>query len=160
MKKIAVLSGKVRSGKSTGLLRWSDNQSNAGGIIQLVEGNKRVLCDVAGKEKRLLECQDGSPDDIVRVGFYSFKKSTFDWAKNVLRSAVEEKKSPIIIDEIGKLELKDGGLEPAVTEVLERSKESNYTVILVIRDFLLKDVLDKYGISADDFDHIDLQELE
>ena len=55
----------------------------------------------------------------------------------------------IIIDEIGKLELKDEGFEPGVTALLNKFNNTNLQaeLILVVRDYLVQDVISKYNLK-------------
>lgn len=146
-----IFSKPIRSGKTTTLLEWSQNQAHGSvaGILAPDIDGQRWLLDLSTHEKRLLTA-DADTDDkrIVRIGRYQFDKSAFHWAHRVLRSGFEQVPQWLIFDEIGYLELQGQGLEPAVRRVLNWNKNIRATKLLwVVREELLSDVLDYYGIS-------------
>ena len=53
----------------------------------------------------------------------------------------------IIIDEIGKLELKEKGLYESLMHHLQVVRTNNFKLLLVVRDSLLDEVKLKFGVS-------------
>ena len=73
--------------------------------------------------------------------------SAFAWASDVLVKALKDPEVQyLIIDEIGPLEMQGRGLHPVLDDLLE-SPIPGISFILVIRDYLLQEVLDRYRIQ-------------
>jgi nucleoside-triphosphatase THEP1 len=103
------------------------------------------------KKGSLLEA-DETGKNIVTIGNYKFSKKIFDWAQKELLKAFYLKPEYLIIDEIGFLELKNEGLEPAVSKILKERNSSPTKIILIIRDILLEIALVHYQLSENDYE--------
>lgn len=148
---IIILSGPVHTGKSTALHRWVQHQKTH---------ENKVICGLLNPEidgaKRFIDIRNGQffkmdstgNEDSISIGKYRFSASAFQRARNVLLTSAQVKSDILIIDEIGKLELKNEGLEPAVSSVLKRADGQSFkTLILVIRDWLLEEAVLNYGLK-------------
>jgi len=98
----------------------------------------------------------GSPTDsnVIAIGKYIFNTRAFDHAKEVLRTALNQRKDWLIIDEIGPLELKGGGFDNILREILSEKddkhqpQKGNIQLILVIRESLVDAIVKAYGIET------------
>ena len=150
MKTIRILTGPVKSGKTTRLIAWVKYHRHCAGILSPVINNQRFIYSIlANNHRRLESSTDQLKDkDIVKVGKYSFLQSTFQWARAELRLAMDKKPPYLVIDEIGPLELSGKGLEPMVMDIFKNYKRSEkHQLILVVRETLLEDVVSHYNLQ-------------
>jgi nucleoside-triphosphatase THEP1 len=154
---IHLFSGPIQTGKTTRLTKWIDNKDNVAGILQPVINGKRHIKNISTGEIRLLESQDKT-DETVIIGNYRFNPDVFKWAQKELLNSYYKFPDWLIIDEVGKLELKGEGLEPVVTRILTDENEKKINILLVIRDYLLKQFLEKFSLKKDDIHILDLQD--
>ncbi len=143
--KIWLLTGPVHSGKTSALLNFVKEHPGAKGFLCPDIDGKRHLLDLNNFQMHPFEIDaPGSEQDII-VGKYIFSRATFQIAHSILKTSAEAKFNYFIIDEIGKLELDNNGLEPALSIAL--SHFTNARIILVVRDYLLEDVKSKYSLE-------------
>jgi nucleoside-triphosphatase len=150
---INILSGPVRSGKTTSLMKWLEGRDDAGGILTPDVEGVRFLYDVARRERHPFELA-GEPmpgEPVVEIGRFRFYQSAFEQARRILLRDLEAAPAWLIIDEIGKLELKGEGLEPAAGLLISRYRDGNVTgkLLLVVRDYLLEEVREHYQLLND-----------
>jgi len=153
-----ILSGQIRSGKSTGLLNWANINENVKGVIQYNENGKRILYDIGSKLKRNLEFdKTAGIEKQIRVGNYMFNQDSFIWAKERLLFAFSQNPKWIIIDEFGKLEFQNQGLEPVVSKIINSTqKQSKINLIIVIRDSLKSDFIERYKLKNHNYKDFNL----
>ncbi|WP_458628762.1 nucleoside-triphosphatase [Winogradskyella sp. PC D3.3] len=150
---IYILTGAIRTGKTTALLQWCKNRNDVDGLLCPDDENgKRIFLKVKSKEAFELEVEtelENKNEDITEVGHFKFLKSAFDEANTYLLAVASEKKSQyLIIDELGKLELKGEGLHSSAEKLISNYETNeNKHLILVVRDYLLDAVLTHYGIT-------------
>ena len=158
MSQIFLLSGAVHSGKTTRLTQWIKGKDNVDGILQPVIDGKRYIKIISSGEIRLLEVLDDSDNkNIITIGNYKFSSESFNWARNQLIYSFKMNPDWLIIDEFGKLELDDKGLEPALGKIIYELK--NYPIInlvVVVRDYLISGFLQKYSLSKNDVNMIEV----
>ena len=151
MKTINILTGPVQSGKTTRLIAWVKYHRHSAGILSPVINKKRYIYSILKDNYRILESIKDDPavgEDTIKIGKYSFLQSTFLWAREELRIAIEKKPLYMVIDEIGPLELSGQGLEPMVSHLLQNYQRSeNHRLILVVRDHLLEAVVSHYQLQ-------------
>lgn len=148
---IYILTGKIRTGKTTALLNWCESRSDVHGLLCPDDHNgKRYFLNVKSKDTFPLEVlTDSEVDDIIPIGPFKFLKSSFERANDYLESLMSlQGNTFVIIDELGKLELKNEGLH-ASAEILVAKfmSNDNQHLILVVRDYLIDDILMHYTIS-------------
>ncbi|MEM9980899.1 MAG: nucleoside-triphosphatase [Bacteroidota bacterium] len=144
---IYLLTGPIGTGKTTQLTKWVAQQQQVAGILAPVRAGKRHLQDITSGEAKILEASPTTQQKI-QVGRYTFDEAVFAWARVCLQEAIEKLPRYLIIDEIGKLELRQEGLEPAVTEVLQAYQQQvSFDLILVIRDTLLEKSIAHYTLT-------------
>ncbi|MFC2085452.1 nucleoside-triphosphatase [Bacteroidota bacterium] len=146
MKNILILTGSVKSGKTTRLKEWAKHQKNVLGVLQPLIEDERFVIDLSSSNHRKLEADNSTlPQNIVNVGKYKFNKYTLEWAKICLLASANKKPEWLIIDEYGKLELENKGLEPAISYIINDTDLRLYTsIVIVVRNSLYNSFLNKF----------------
>jgi len=146
---IYILMGAIRSGKTTALLHWSKSRNDVDGLLCPDDANgKRYFLKLKNKTIFKLEAE-AETEAIVTIGNFKFLRSAFNEANDylILEASKTEPKY-LIIDEIGKLELKNEGLHVSTKALISQFRSKNNThLILVVRDYLLDAVMEHYGIT-------------
>ncbi len=144
---ILILSGPVRSGKTTALFEAFATARNVGGFLTPDRDGRRMLYDISDGTWYPFELPPDAEEEAIEVGKFRFAKNTFTRAKKML-----ETETPLcIVDEVGKLEiLHHTGLEPELSALIDKYQrgEKDGILLLVIRDTLLAQALRKYGLEA------------
>jgi nucleoside-triphosphatase THEP1 len=128
-KGVYILSAPIHSGKTTSLVKWSDQRTDVFGILTPDVNGKRVFMNAHNRQLFLMEAKEGEPETLT-VGRFTFSKTNFDKASQIIRKNIE-KKGWLVIDEIGPLELRGEGFSEILKEVLEKRK---HNILLVVRD--------------------------
>tara|TARA_R110002033_G_scaffold138722_1_gene177702 strand:+ start:82 stop:567 length:486 start_codon:yes stop_codon:yes gene_type:complete len=146
---IYILTGAIRTGKTTALLEWCKNRNDVDGLLcpDNAQG-KRYFLEVKSKSEFELETELDI-ESIIEIGNFKFLKSAFEKANAYLLAVASENESQyLIIDELGKLELKKEGLHLSVERlILNYETNEKKHLILVVRDYLLEAVLTHYSIE-------------
>ncbi len=153
--KIKIVTGPIQSGKTTKLFKFINENKNTEGILAPIVNDKRRLYHISTKTIKDLEV-DSESEKTISVGKYHFLIESFDWANQILLKGFQSSVDSLIIDEIGKLELKGEGLHDSVNKIISNVDETNKNLIIVIRDYLLEDVLQFYSIGADNYEILSL----
>lgn len=136
---IYILSEPIRSGKTTALLEFCNQQLSVGGVITPdVNGIRKIYYP---REKKYADLQIENEKEGITVGKFNFSNDAFSNARSVLQELDFDEYSWIIVDEIGKLELLSAnGFEPELSKLIKRFKDYNGAtkLLLVIRDSLLQ----------------------
>jgi len=74
--------------------------------------------------------------DLVTVGRYKFKKTVFEWGRNVLKKASTKNHTYLVIDEIGILEFRGEGSSHVTDEVIRNYNTYNSKIIVVLSEHL------------------------
>ena len=146
---IYILTGAIRSGKTTALLHWSKSRNDVDGLLCPDDANgKRYFLKLKNNTIFKLEAE-AETEAIVTIGNFKFLRSAFNEANDYLiLEASKTERQYLIIDEIGKLELKNEGLHVSTQALISQFKSKDNThLILVVRDYLLDAVLEHYGIT-------------
>ena len=146
--KIWLLSGPIHSGKTSALIEFAQQHSRPGGFLCPDIDGKRHLLNLHSHQLHPFQIDTPISEQDICIGKYVFSSNTFQIAHTILNSAADQQCSYFIIDEIGKLELDKKGLEPALSKALSVLK--NTRLILVVRDYLLKDVIAHYKLDNAD----------
>jgi len=146
MSKVVILSGAVQSGKTTSLLKHFSNNNAVGGFICPDVNGKRMMFYTS--EKRVLPFQITQQGNSVSIGKFAFDQAVFNKACDILVHPLTLDNNWIIVDEIGPLELKEGGYYHSLLILLEHAKQNIYlTIVLVVREHLVADVISKFNLS-------------
>ena len=150
--KIFICTGNVHSGKTTKITEWANSRKRVDGILAPVVDSGRFLYRIKTKKGFLLNAgKDEKDDDIISIGHYKFNKNIFEWAQKELLKAFKLNPEWLIIDEIGFLELRNEGLEPAVSKILENRNSTDTKLLLIIRDNLMDLAVEHYKIKSFDY---------
>ena len=130
--------GPVHTGKTTRLAaRIARNHDQYCGLLAPIdESGNRYLQDIVSGERRMMDCSPEAVDAVV-VGPYAFSESVFAWGRSTLLA--HHKAHPdrtLVIDEIGKLELREEGLAAACWEVIKLRESAFLSTLLIVRDSL------------------------
>lgn len=146
---IYILTGAIETGKSKALLKWLKGRKDVSGILSPRNThNKRYFLNVNTLETFKMQA-NAIDEAIISVGRYHFFNSAFVKANTIIKQSVKNNNFGfIIIDEIGKLELRSEGLHESATLAIQKGMQhKRLHVILVVRTSLLNDVLQKYAIE-------------
>jgi len=159
---IYILTGVIQSGKSTSLTEWiKTNGIEAGGFLTPVDENgKKVLFDLAQQRNLVFELDGQNSDkNTISVGRFIFDADTFEQAIEWTKRQIDSDLPWIIIDEIGKLEMNNLGFHELVNFLLENKGEQK-NFLFVVRDTLLDQVKQKYGLTRNQVSAIGKEELK
>lgn len=146
---IYILTGDIRTGKTTALLEWVSGRKDVDGLLCPDGDNgKRYFLKIKSKKEFELEV-DFESEKTIAIGPFKFLKSAFEEANKYLLEASERRDFKyLIIDELGKLELKNEGLNHAAEILISQYvMNENFHLVLVIRESLLDVVVESYNIS-------------
>ncbi len=152
--KIYLFCEAIHSGKTTQLQQWLRNKNNqVSGILTPDKDGKRQLYDIARNEYHEFEVDENTPEnEILEIGKYRFAKEGFARAQEIMRRSLKENTEWMIVDEVGKLELDEKtGLEPALGDVIRfyQNGHAKGKLILVLRNYLLDEAVEVYGLNRD-----------
>ncbi|PIQ09316.1 MAG: hypothetical protein COW71_07250 [Ignavibacteriales bacterium CG18_big_fil_WC_8_21_14_2_50_31_20] len=150
--KINIITGKIRSGKTTFLQNLILSLSEVEGIIQPTIGEKRFFQDVKSKQIKEITSQEKN-ESTFRLGKFIFNDKSFLWAKNILEKAVNDVSKIIIVDEYGPLEISGKGLEPVVSKIIESVKNNkNMKLIIIVRETLAEEFIEKFNLDKSEIE--------
>jgi nucleoside-triphosphatase THEP1 len=153
---IIIFSKPIHSGKTTTLFQYIKNNKHIGGFLMPDVDGKRMLYDIAKKKYHPFETLETDKSLTQQIGRFIFLQAAFEKGKNIISQYNNE--NIFIIDEVGKLEIEmDKGFEPMIKKIITDFKTNNYkgTLLLVIRDTLLKKAIEKYNLQqAEIIDHL------
>jgi molybdopterin-guanine dinucleotide biosynthesis protein A/nucleoside-triphosphatase THEP1 len=130
-------------------MNWIAGQKDVGGILTPDVNGQRMLYDI--NQGDYYPLQVTNKENAIQIGRFSFDQSIFHLAQQILLESMNQQHEWVIVDEIGRLEMdKQSGLEPAVSAVIKnaKTKASNTKLLLVIRDYLLNDAIQYYGLQG------------
>jgi nucleoside-triphosphatase THEP1 len=159
MSRIIVITGPVQSGKTSILLHIFKDRKDVSGFLCPDVNGLRCFFDLNSKE--LLEFEvphAGGGLSLINIGKFAFRSYVFAIAKRMISQASDISSSFFIIDEIGKLELRGQGLEPELKIMLHERTSNINTLIVVVRNYLLDDVIKRYNLSDAVVIHIENKE--
>ena len=147
---IIIFSRSIRSGKTTELQQWCAGKNNVAGILMPDIDGVRHFLNIKSGELFKAEKVGETAEEILCVGKYSFSKAAFKMACETLLNALKLMPDILVIDEIGKLELRKAGLYEAVIKAIDVYKNlaCENDLILVVREELLNDVIKNFDISG------------
>lgn len=139
---VLVLSGPVHGGKTTLLERslplWAGRGLSCSGFISssVADGGCGTGYDLVeiGTGRRWPYLRRQGDAGAERVGPFAFVPETLERARSIIRSA--RPSGLLVIDEVGPLELRGGGLWTSLSEALATRGR---TLLLVIREGLVED---------------------
>lgn len=148
---ILLFSRPIRSGKTTEIEDWISNKIGVGGVLMPdVEGFRLIKSLRSGESMQAqILTADYLEDSVIKIGSFVFSKAAFSFGKSVLIKELELLPEVLIIDEIGKLELKGLGfydeLQLAIPTYSDIS--THKTLLLVVREELLSEIIAQFRIN-------------
>lgn len=149
---VKIVTGKINSYKTTRLNAYYQKNRKGDGFISVktMQGSKvhhYDLMQLSSKKKMLYmireEFLETSQKVKIQIGPYCMLDSAFMWLEKEIEFMVSQGITPIYLDEIGLLELENKGL----AEILKKLIKLNIDLCLVIRQDLLKDVIEYFKIK-------------
>jgi nucleoside-triphosphatase len=134
-KKITILTGEIRSGKTTALFQWIKEREGVAGILTPVVNGRRFFYSIPGAGYYQMEASDGE-ENTLPVGRFNFSAKQFEVTNSLILqwSEMPEWKY-LVIDEIGPLEIiQQKGLWPSVCGILRGQTPAS--IILLVRKSL------------------------
>ena len=150
MSNIFILSAPIQSGKTTALMEfWEMGTVSCDGFITPDIDDSRKIIFLDTDEEVPFQVEENFKGEIVEIGQYKFSKESFELMKKKLKNLNQSSSNLIIIDEIGPLELRGAGFEPEFFEFLNlfKSEASSRQLIIVVRNTLLLQMIEKYGLQ-------------
>lgn len=163
---IILFSRPIRTGKTTELLHWCDQQKNIAGVAMPDIGGLRKIMDLRTHELIDAEVNDTTPGSsthkqahysslithhsspIIEIGKYRFYRSAFEKANKLLINTWSSKPGWLVIDELGKLELKGEGFYPAAEQILSATHQQPETnILLVVREGLIDEIVNLFHLT-------------
>ena len=144
---IYILSGPIRTGKTTTVSDWLVDKKSVAGILTPDQNSLRMLIDIQSNRLYQFELDADAEKPKITIGKFNFDESVFEVGRKILEDLCRNDISIIVIDEIGKLELSNSGFEPELTNFIAYHLQSNVCILLIVRDTLLTDVIQKYNLQ-------------
>ncbi|MBD3226460.1 MAG: hypothetical protein GF313_17155 [Caldithrix sp.] len=144
VKPVYMLTGPTGSGKTTCLKQWiadHKHKNMAGILCPVIDGN-RYLLDISSGYRKQLELKREPSEETpaaIQVGRFHFDETVFSWARQKLLIQRRQEPAWLIIDEVGPLELRAQGLEPAVSQVIQDADFRLRVPVLIVVRHSLKD---------------------
>lgn len=147
--KIIILTGPIHSGKTSALTAYIKKFEQVEGVLcPDIENTRHVHFLNTSIQKKIQI--DENFEKKITIGKYHFDADVMTEISSYLESINIETADLIVVDEIGKLELKDEGFEPGLSALIKNFKTStsNTKLLVVVRDYLVEEVMDKYDLLS------------
>lgn len=147
-----IVSGPIGSGKTSLSKKVVDRLEHAadkepGGVLspRLMESGETVGYDVVNIATGVRRSFVRSNPPGEKVGRFFIKSGALEFANRAVSESLGSY-NPIFVDEVGRLELKDGGLAPSLRKLLDSKNQA----ILLVRDEFVPDVRQVFEIGEYD----------
>jgi len=141
MVKVYIVVAGQNKGKTTYLKHLvNESKTSFGGILALSNDTKNsyYAYDVESGESRLLMSCDVASS--IKIGKFGCIQDTFDWASD---TALRSTKPCIVLDEVGRLELRGEGY----ANLLQKLLASDKTLYIAVRTDFAIDVIKTFNIN-------------
>lgn len=150
-RELIIITGEKNKGKTTFVSKVIDNLKDNCWVVQGVTA-KGVIENGIKKEFYLEDISNGEQKILCSVnkigntntGRFYFNDDTFKWGEKILKSVENNKKTVVIVDEVGPLELKNKGWSDSIEDLFSKNEVK---IIWVVRKGLVKSVLRKFAVS-------------
>lgn len=152
---IIILTGPIHSGKTSALSTYIKKFDHVEGVLcPDIENNRHVHFLNSSILKKIQV--DDNFDNKITIGKFHFDADVMKEISSYLGSINIETADLIVVDEIGKLELKDEGFEPGLSTLIKNFKTStsNTRLLVVVRDYLVEEVMNKYDLHGGRIIHL------
>lgn len=152
-RKVFIITGKVGSGKSTLLGEISKDLQQLGismdgflcrGELSYGERSGYTMVNVRDGSEIIFAKRDG-PQEWPSYGRFCFNPEAFTEGENIIRKAIDRKSKLLIIDEVGPLELEQGGWSKMMDLVPDNGGPVQ---IWVVRESILSRVMQRWNIPT------------
>lgn len=142
---IYLFTGDIRTGKTTSIYNAVIKRNDVGGFLTPDVDGTRMLYDIASRKSYPFQVDGKATAKTIQVGRFNFLSSAFEQGSKITLGQLSSADIRyLIIDEVGKLELIDEGFHSLVMTLIE--KENDKDIILVVRSFLIEEVVNKYQL--------------
>ncbi len=143
---IRILTGPIRSHKTTVLQSWVSGRTDCGGVLSPDKDGLRQLYNIKGGQSIAWQKQEADTSTDVLIGRFVFDATAFQVAIGWLDYHINDPEiQHVILDEIGPLELSGKGWDLWAKKAF--SKLNDKSLLLVVREGLVEKVVEHYGIS-------------
>lgn len=140
---LIVLTGNVRTGKTTWLKNILPNLFSCGGILTPDREGLRHIYHIETGEWISFEVPVADLDTI-DIGKFHFLKNAFILGAELVIKSLQQNRLTIV-DEFGRLEFTDDGFAPYLNEVILQNKHSEKILLVVVRNSLLQEFIIKFN---------------
>lgn len=147
---IYILTGPIHSGKTSALRNWCQGRNDVDGLLSPDDDSgTRYFYEIAKGNSFAFEATASDAEPTITVGPFRFLTAAFERANRYLTEAAKGAHSTyLVLDELGKLELKDKGLHEGARLLIPQFQESTTRhLVLVIRDTLVEAAIAHYKIG-------------
>jgi nucleoside-triphosphatase THEP1 len=149
--RIFIITGSVGEGKTTQVQkiveRLKDQNISIGGILspRIVENGTTTGYDIVdiSTNERTAFLRKTSDEELPRIGSYSILSEGIKKGTTALKNS-QDTNQVIVIDEVGRLELNNGGWSENINHLL---RDSNRNLIISVRDRFIEEVIDKWYLK-------------
>jgi nucleoside-triphosphatase THEP1 len=115
-----------------------------------INGYRKIL-NIETKEIFDIECIDAAKtnEPLTSIGKFNFYTAAFEKANSILLDALSQNPHWLVIDEVGKLELKSEGFYRSVNEAVRFYGDKNKpgSLLITVRDGLCEEVISFFNIK-------------
>ncbi len=146
---VILLTGPTRSGKTTALAHFVADKAPLDGFLTPDEENIRILITLQDREKHAFEVATPDSQQVVSIGQFQFLSSGFEKGKDALKNRAPGVPHWMVVDELGPLEMRGEGFEPALSDcIYGNEKSGSAAILIVVRNSLTTAFSLKYGEPA------------
>lgn len=147
---VTIITGNIHDGKTTKLIQLFESYKGDGFVsIKNMDGDY-----VKGFDYLQLSVKSTGPlatKEIIEpvrdvLGPYYFNEKAMTFIEEEMHEMVEQKVSPLYLDEVGKLELMDKGFHPLLKWIFNNMNAESHLYLSVRKPFL-EDIIDKYELK-------------
>ncbi len=143
-----ILTGPIRSGKTTALRAWAASRTVAG-FLSPDGPHGRQIMNASTGERLAFEAEgDAETAPCQTIGRFHLRQSAFEAGAAWIRDGLRVGAPWLLIDEVGPLELSGAGFDALLRETLEELTPGNAAsrLLIVVRSPLLDAVGARYGL--------------
>jgi nucleoside-triphosphatase THEP1 len=151
--KVFIITGSIRGGKTTFAKKLIDhlrsNNINVGGILseRLMDDGITIGYDIinieTGIRTEFLRQDEVCGDE--KIGRFRICRKGLEKGREILSSLVNLDHYFVIIDEVGMMELQNGGWSESITDLLGKSTNN---ILITVRDIYVDDVKKKWNMTG------------
>lgn len=145
--KLFILTGKIRSGKTSFLLDRFKENKKAAGILTITLNGKRTFYNLTSREYIRFEVDDSFDGRVQKIGRYTFDDSAFGKVEEIIDNTDFSAIDCFILDEAGPLELNGKGFISVIKKFVERADDLTVPVIIVVREECVEQIIEYFSMK-------------